>query len=158
MLININDEKGELKMHINMYNHIYELYKEAECYKYNMMCSNVFDYKIFYRNSLNEKLREIINLLENNYDIPSNSPFKVRDFRQQEFTLEELSKYNGIRGNPPYVSVNGIIYDLSSVQSWDGGVHFGIVAGSDATNNFNTCHGASKILDTIPKVGILKLT
>ena len=144
-------------MHINMYYHIYELYKEAECYKYNMRCTNVFDYKIFYRNSLNEKLREISHLLETDCDIPSNSPFKVRDFRQQEFTLEELSKYTGISGNPPYVSVNGIIYDLSSVQSWDEGAHFGVVAGIDATKNFNTCHGASKILDTIPNVGILKI-
>ena len=81
--------------------------------------------------------------------------FEEINERQQKFTLEELSKYNGIGGNASYVSVNGIVYDVSSVQSWAGGVHFGVSAGSDATENFNTCHGASKILDKFPKVGVV---
>jgi len=75
--------------------------------------------------------------------------------RQQKFTLDELSKYNGIGSNAAYVSVNGIVYDVSSIQSWAGGVHFGLSAGSDATKNFNTCHAASKILDILPKVGVI---
>ena len=76
--------------------------------------------------------------------------------RQQKFTLVELSKYNGLGGNPAYVAVNGIVYDVSSVQPWAGGVHFGgVSAGKDLTENFNTCHGASKILDKLPKVGVV---
>jgi len=42
-------------------------------------------------------------------------------------------------------------------MSWKGGVHFGVSAGGDATENFMTCHGASKILLKLPKVGILKI-
>ena len=37
-----------------------------------------------------------------------------RGIRQQEFTLAELAKYNGISGNPSYVAINGIVYDLSA--------------------------------------------
>ncbi|MBU3159593.1 steroid-binding protein [Clostridium frigoris] len=81
--------------------------------------------------------------------------FEVIYKRQQKFTLEELSKYNGIGGNAAYISVNGIVYDVSSVQSWTGGTHFGLSAGSDATKDFNTCHAASKILDKLPKVGVI---
>ncbi|MCB2294541.1 heme/steroid-binding protein [Clostridium algoriphilum] len=75
--------------------------------------------------------------------------------RQQTFTLEELSKYNGIGGNPAYVAINGIVYDVSSVKAWAGGVHFGVSAGKDVTEEFNTCHGDSKILDKLPKVGVV---
>ena len=51
-------------MYINMDQYMYEIYKEAEYCKYNMMCTNTFDDEIFYKNSLNEKLREISDFLE----------------------------------------------------------------------------------------------
>ena len=137
--------------------YMYELYKEAEYCKYNMMCANTFQHKTFYKNSLNEKLREITNLLEGYFKVTNTHSPQDKGFRQQEFTLEELSKYNGISGNPSYVSINGIVYDVSAVQPWAGGVHFGVSSGSDVTENFMICHGASKILDKLPKVGILKI-
>jgi len=52
-------------------------------------------------------------------------------------------------------NINGIGYDVSSVQSWVGGVHYGVSAGSDATDNFNTCHGDSKTLDKLPEAGVV---
>ncbi|HEY5587656.1 MAG TPA: cytochrome b5 domain-containing protein [Candidatus Paceibacterota bacterium] len=81
--------------------------------------------------------------------------FEEIDKRQQKFTLEELSKYNGIGGKAAYVAINGIVYDVSSIQSWAGGVHHGVSAGSNATEYFNTCHGDSKILDKLPKIGVV---
>ena len=153
----VNEKGGEFEMYINMDQYMYEIYKEAEYCKYNMMYTNTFDDEIFYKNSLNKKLSEISDLLEEDSKFPINHSFVDRVIRQQEFTLAELEKYNGINSNPSYVSVNGIVYDLSSVEAWAGGAHFGVSAGSDATETFMTCHGASKTLDNLPKVGILKI-
>jgi len=83
--------------------------------------------------------------------------FEESDKRQRKFTLEELSKYNGMGGNAAYVAINGIVYDVSSIQSWAGGFHYSVSAGSDATEYFNTCHGDSKILDKLPKVGVIMI-
>ena len=74
-----------------------------------------------------------------------------------DMTLAQLAKYDGLNGKPSYVSINGIVYDVSGFMSWTGGIHFGVPAGNDATENFMTCHGASKTLDNFPKVGVLKV-
>lgn len=142
-----------------MNKHIYKIYKDAELCKYNMMCANGFEHgsenERFYRNSLNKKLREISYLIEEDSEVSSNLESQDGVFRQKQFTLEELSKYNGVSGKPAYVSINGIVYDVSSVKTWAGGEHFGISAGIDATKMFNDCHGSSEILNTLPKVGVM---
>jgi len=74
---------------------------------------------------------------------------------QKEFTLDELSQYDGSSGKPAYVAIEGIVYDLSKVSAWAGGTHFGLTAGEDLTEQFNSCHGMTKILKNIPKVGII---
>jgi predicted heme/steroid binding protein len=144
-------------MYINMDQYMYEIYKQAEYCKYNMMYTNTFDDEIFYKNSLNKKLREISDLLQEDSEFLIKPLSKNSDIRQREFTLAELSKYNGISGNPSYVAIYGFVYDLSLFTSWNGGVHFGVSAGVDVTENFMACHGASKILDKLPSVGILKI-
>lgn len=78
-----------------------------------------------------------------------------RSPRQREFTLGELSTYDGAQGRPAYVAVNGIVYDVSLEATWGGGTHFGLTAGKDLTEQFKGCHGES-ILEKLPKVGILK--
>ncbi|WP_234123606.1 cytochrome b5 domain-containing protein [Clostridium hydrogenum] len=76
---------------------------------------------------------------------------------QKQFTLEELSKYNGANGMPAYAAVDGTVYDFSMVPAWGGGTHFGLYAGKDLTKEFNACHeGGAKILEGIPKVGVIK--
>ena len=110
---------------------------------------------IFYPNYYLVPVTPVTFLYEDEYRDNTKYTFKEILKRQRKFTLEELSKYNGIGGNPAYVSVNGIVYDVSSIQAWAGGVHFGVSSGSDATENFSTCHAASKILDKLPKVGII---
>lgn len=75
--------------------------------------------------------------------------------QQKQFTLEELSQYNGSNGKPAYVAVKGIVYDLSKVEAWTGGKHFDLIAGKDLTIEFNSHHGVIKKLSRIPKVGIL---
>lgn len=78
--------------------------------------------------------------------------------QQKQFTLEELSQYNGSNGKPAYVAVDGIVYDLSKVEPWAGGKHFGLIAGKDLTSEFNSHHGIKKVLNDKPKVGILTVS
>ncbi|MZK51117.1 cytochrome b5 domain-containing protein [Clostridium beijerinckii] len=75
--------------------------------------------------------------------------------QQKQFTLEELSQYDGSNGKPAYVAVDGIVYDLTNVESWAGGKHFGLMAGKDLTIEFNSHHGVITKLSGIPKIGIL---
>ena len=78
---------------------------------------------------------------------------------QRQFTAEELSQYNGMNGNPTYVAVNGVVYDLSNVARWAGGSHFGLVAGQDHTSDFMGCHGGlTERLQLLPVVGTLVTT
>ncbi len=78
----------------------------------------------------------------------------------REYTLEELKKYyNGDDGNPAYVVVDGIVFDMSHVGAWGGGTHHGLFAGYDHTKDFDTCHGAKMIKmlkEKVPMVGYLK--
>ncbi|MCA9407272.1 MAG: hypothetical protein KC733_01170 [Candidatus Omnitrophica bacterium] len=74
-----------------------------------------------------------------------------------ELTLEELKQYNGQNGQPTYVAVDGMIYDLSKCNKWKSGVHepsLGkAMAGRDLTAVLrNTPHGAGK-LKRYPVVG-----
>ena len=75
--------------------------------------------------------------------------------QQKEFTLEDLAQYDGSNGNPAYVAIEGIVYDLSNSSALGGGTHFGLTAGQDLTEQFNSCHGIMNILNNAPKVGIL---
>jgi predicted heme/steroid binding protein len=84
------------------------------------------------------------------FDYPS------RQIPQKEFILTELEKYDGSGGNPAYVAVNGIVYDVSNEATWGGGTHFGLYAGKDLTAQFQGCHGMEAILSKLPKVGIIK--
>lgn len=52
----------------------------------------------------------------------------------QEFTLEELAKYNGTNGQPAYVAYEGVVYDVSDSAMWSDGDHEGMhSAGADLT-------------------------
>ena len=73
-----------------------------------------------------------------------------------EMTLEELSEYDGQDGSPAYIAVDGVIYDVSDVSFWSGGLHNGFSAGNDLTEQIKTIspHGVSK-LKGLPVVGTL---
>ncbi len=57
-----------------------------------------------------------------------------------EITPEELAQFDGKDGRPAYVAVNHVIYDVTAFPSWAGGMHFGNLAGTDATVSFEACH------------------
>ena len=72
-------------------------------------------------------------------------------------TLDELAQYNGQNGNPAYIAVDGVIYDVTNVPQWKGGAHNGFTAGNDLTEQIKTIspHGL-KVLGQVPMVGVIK--
>ena len=72
-------------------------------------------------------------------------------------TVDELAAYNGKDGQPAYVAVDGVIYDVTDVPEWAGGEHYsGLTAGQDLTEEIKnqSPHGLS-VLDGLPVVGTL---
>jgi predicted heme/steroid binding protein len=73
----------------------------------------------------------------------------------QEFTETTLKDFNGQNGQPAYVAVDGIVYDVSSVAAWQGGKHHGNLAGLDQSEMIrHSPHGPS-VLANLPQVGKL---
>ena len=64
-----------------------------------------------------------------------------------ELTLTELAKYNGKDGQPAYVAVDGVIYDVSGYAKWKNGEHNGYSAGNDLTDIIKnkSPHGVAKL-------------
>ena len=73
-----------------------------------------------------------------------------------ELTLDQLKQFDGKNGNPAYVAVDGILYDVSNVSAWKNGDHNGYSAGNDLTDIIKnkSPHGV-KNLEGLPIVGKL---
>ncbi|WP_243109374.1 cytochrome b5 domain-containing protein [Anaerophilus nitritogenes] len=134
-----------------------KIYESTETINYLQKIDNfvLCIYEKFYYYELltyeTNKLRQLMKYANNMNSQQDN--FK----NQKEFTIEELSQYDGSNAKPAYVAVNGIVYDLSIEATWGGGTHFGLYAGKDLTNQFMSCHGnKQEILRNLPKVGILR--
>ncbi|MHC1684047.1 MAG: cytochrome b5 domain-containing protein [Clostridiaceae bacterium] len=69
------------------------------------------------------------------------------------FTLEELKEYNGEKGKPAYVAVDGIVYDVTNVEAWTNGKHQNYNAGVDLTNEIVSSPHGKDILKDVPIVG-----
>ncbi len=53
----------------------------------------------------------------------------------QEFTAEDLARYDGKNGQPAYVAYQGKVYDVSGSEMWTEGEHEGMhFAGHDLTD------------------------
>ena len=89
-------------------------------------------------------------------DTASESEEEMETSTDRVFTLEELSKFDGQNGNPAYVAVDGIVYDLTDSKAWRNGKHNGFTAGKDLTEEIKNVspHGV-KNLEGIPVVGKL---
>lgn len=134
---------------------IYQFQKEV-CYYSRIQLLSVCPYeKAYCENLIKVRTQQLINLMR---DSSSKANEKVRDFeREKEFTLEELSTYDGSSGRAAYVAVNGTVYDISKEATWGGGTHFGLYAGKDLSAEFMGCHkGMVETLNKLPKVGVLK--
>lgn len=95
----------------------------------------------------------------NQTQIPPITPLSnqnTQPYNQRLFTIEELTTFDGKNGKPAYVSVNGIVYDVTNNRAWAAATHFGLIAGKDYTQEFASCHaGQQSILTMLPVVGRL---
>ncbi len=72
-------------------------------------------------------------------------------------TRQELEKNNGRDGNPAYVAVSGVVYDVSSSPLWPGGNHEGAhQAGQDLTEELKSAPHVRAVIERFPVVGQLK--
>ena len=79
------------------------------------------------------------------------------DTQEPDITPDELMMNNGKNGNPAYVAVNGIVYNMSDVPAWAAATHFGMSAGQDLTEEFLACHANQAIiLSKLREVGRLE--
>ena len=68
-------------------------------------------------------------------------------------TLSELAEYDGKDGNPAYVAVDGVIYDVSDSNLWTNGDHNGFEAGRDLSEGIKSSPHGVAILSRMPIVG-----
>lgn len=75
------------------------------------------------------------------------------DASQRTFTKDQLAKYDGLNGNPAYIAVSGVVYDVSNVKQWRTGRHQGYTAGLDLTDAIQQSPHGTSVLDGLPIVG-----
>ena len=71
------------------------------------------------------------------------------------FTMEEIAAFDGQDGNPAYVVVDGLVYDVTESGLWSGGVHQGQHhSGQDLTDEImeDSPHG-TRVLNRMEIVG-----
>ena len=102
-------------------------------------------------NNLRKNISNLSMLVQGLEDNEKNSNSQPDTMRT--FTEAELSTYNGKDGNPAYVAVNGMVYDVTNTAAWGGATHFGLVAGTDVTSQFASCHAGQQILSKLKVVG-----
>lgn len=74
----------------------------------------------------------------------------------KDFTVEELAAFNGQNGNAAYVTVDGLVYDVSNLPAWANGTHNGALAGTDISENIKQApHGLAK-LEGLTIIGYLR--
>ncbi len=73
------------------------------------------------------------------------------------FTMDEIARYDGKDGNPAYIVVDGVVYDVTDVGPWGSGSHFGFEAGADVTEALEDAapHGANMLnqAEVVGKIG-----
>ncbi|WP_315116068.1 cytochrome b5 domain-containing protein [uncultured Clostridium sp.] len=139
-----------------------ELINRMKCNVYNLqslrnMSINRY-HRMYYENLIKYEKYQINgleNFLRNMRDLKTINEI-YRSEASQNFTLQELEKYDGKGGNKAYVSVDGIVYDVTYNAAWAGGTHFGLRAGRDLSKEISSCHNKEEVLKELEKIGILK--
>lgn len=71
------------------------------------------------------------------------------------FTTDELATYDGQNGNPAYVAIDGVVYDVTNSSQWKNGSHQGLTAGKDLSDDISKSPHGKKVLQQLPVVGTL---
>lgn len=79
---------------------------------------------------------------------------------QRTFTSAELAQFDGAKGNPAYVAVDGVVYDVSASAEWVEGRHtdcnLGAMAGQDLSTLITKAPASMRgLLEKMPVVGTL---
>lgn len=73
-----------------------------------------------------------------------------------DISVSELGDYDGQDGNPAYVAVDGVVYDVTDNEAWAGGEHVGeFPAGNDYTEEILSSPHGESVLEDLPIVGNL---
>lgn len=74
----------------------------------------------------------------------------------EEFTKEELEKYNGKDGAKCYIAYQGQVYDVTDSMLWDDGDHQGLhEGGMDLTEEMDDSPHDDDVMEDFPVVGTL---
>ncbi|AKB86005.1 cytochrome b5 domain-containing protein [Methanococcoides methylutens] len=74
----------------------------------------------------------------------------------EEFTKEQLAKYNGQDGEKCYIAYKGKVYDVTESMLWDEGDHQGMhEAGIDLTEEMDDSPHDDDVMEDFPVVGTL---
>lgn len=138
----------KLMAEINCY--INFLYISPDIYTRNLLLNQLRD-RIAVLNYLTSSAESQTKVLDT-----TTAPLALNQANQPTFTLEELAKFNGKDGNPAYIAVNGIVYDVTNNAAWAAATHFGLTAGKDLTKEFASCHAEQQqILSNLKIIGRL---
>lgn len=112
------------------------------------------------KNTLLKRLEEQLSRLSQHLSMAlqeseMDAPAKAVQGEPKLFTRSELSKYDGKNGNPAYVAVNGVVYDVTNNAAWAAASHFGLSAGRDLTGAHASCHANQDVLSKLKVVGRL---
>ncbi len=118
------------------------------------MCTTIYE-KMFYDSLIQQEMHKMY-ALKNYITNMKKTDGMIREVQDKIFSLEELVKFNGKNGNPAYVAVDGIVYDVTFEATWAAGRHFGLEAGNDLSNEFKKCHEYQAVLSKLKKIGVLQ--
>ena len=75
----------------------------------------------------------------------------------EEFTREDLQRFDGKNGRSAYAAIDGKVYDLSSSGLWQGGEHMGRHdAGCDLTEALAGAPHGREVLERVAQAGVIK--
>ena len=82
-----------------------------------------------------------------------NASAQAMDADAPVFNSETLATFDGQDENPAYVAINGVVYDVTDVPNWRGGLHNGNTAGKDLTDVLGKSPHGETVLKDLPVVG-----
>ncbi len=131
-------------------NKIWNLFSKIGLLVFYILLVGGFLYVHFYYEAFtyNKKIDNEINGIENNISNDMNT-----GENKIVFTAETLKQYNGLNGQPAYVAIDGIVYDVSNL--YKNGQHEGCEAGQEVSSEFYEIrrHNGGGVLDMFPIIG-----